>query len=142
MKVRLASAQAAALSNGIDPEAHTPAPCVKKVVADKVKTYAPLLHVTQQQKAKHARALAPEFVPFVVSNYGEMNEGADKLMQWITAKYRRKVLSEGRTRADGVKPEELVIRFRSEFRDRLVACVARGFGSMIVHAGIVPSWND
>ena len=79
------------------------------------------------------------FVPFIVSDYGESSRAGIRFMEQVVSMYKRKVCAAGR-RADGLTSIELTARFRSEFKDRVAATVARGFGDMISHAGVSGNW--
>ena len=60
-----------------------------------------------------------------VSTHGEFCPGAVRLQEWLTEKYRARVLLEG-DRDDGQKPETLTTAFRQEFRSSLLVASYKG----------------
>ena len=74
-------------------------------------------------------------LPVAVSTHGEFCPGAVRLQEWLTEKYRARVLLEG-DRDDGEKPETLTTAFRREFRSSLLVASCKGLADMLAAAGM------
>ena len=74
-------------------------------------------------------------LPVAVSTHGEFCPGAVRLQEWLTEKYRARVLLEG-DRDDGQKPETLTTAFRQEFRSSLLVASCKGLADMLAAAGM------
>ena len=74
-------------------------------------------------------------LPVAVSTHGEFCPGAVRLQEWLTEKYRARVLLEG-DRDDGEKPETLTTAFRREFRSSLLVASCKGMADMLAAAGM------
>ncbi len=70
-----------------------------------------------------------------VSTHGEFCPGAVRLQEWLTEKYRARVLLEG-DRDDGQKPETLTTAFRQDFRSSLLVASCKGLADMLAAAGM------
>lgn len=112
-----------------------PSPALLSRQALKTEKYSRLMLVAGKQHRDGKRSQMPAFVPFAVSNLGELSPAAVELHDWISDQYRLKCIKEG-ARADGCKAAELVTAFRRKLRVRTLFAVAAGIGSMICHSGL------
>jgi hypothetical protein len=112
-----------------------PSPALLTRQTLKIDKYSRLLLVAGKQFRDGKRSKLPTFVPFAVSNLGELSPAATELHDWISDQFRLKCIKEG-LRADGRTAPELVYAFRSKLRTRTLLAVAAGIGSMICSAGL------
>ena len=81
-----------------------------------------------------------------VSTHGEFCPGAVRVQEWLTGKYRARLLLEG-DRDDGEKTEDLTAAFRREFRASLLVASCKGLADMLLAAGMpvagtrAPGWS-
>ena len=80
------------------------------------------------------RLTLPSFIPFVVSDLGELAPDAANLQEWIVEQYRHKC-SKLAPHADGCSTSELVRKFRHRFKIGIQMAMAAGLGAMIQAAG-------
>jgi hypothetical protein len=111
-----------------------PSPILVRRQNEKIEKYSRLLMVTKKQHAEHKRTTIPRFLPFVVSDCGELSPTANEVEEWLVEQYRRKVLK-CKDRADGCTTSELVHRFRHKLKIGVQEAIAAGLGSMILSAG-------
>jgi hypothetical protein len=81
----------------------------------KLDRYSLLAALAERQVLDGLRAVAPVILPVAVSTHGEFCPGAVRVQEWLTSKYRERLLLEG-DRDDGEKLEDLTAAFRGEFR--------------------------
>ncbi len=112
-----------------------PSPSLVSRQTLKTEKYSRLMLVAGKQHRDGKRSKMPTFVPFAVSNLGELSPAAVELHDWISDQFRLKCINEG-ARADGCKAPELVNAFRRKLRMRTLFAVAAGIGSMICNAGL------
>jgi hypothetical protein len=112
-----------------------PSPSLLSRQALKTEKYSRLMFVAGKQFRDGKRCSMPTFVPFAVSNLGELSPAAVELHDWISDQFRLKCIKEG-ARADGCNAPELVNAFRRKLRARTLFAVAAGIGSMICNAGL------
>ena len=67
--------------------------------------------------------------------HGEFCPGAVRVQEWLTEKYRARLLLEG-DRDDGEKTEDLTSAFRREFRSSLLVASCKGLADMLLAAGM------
>ena len=101
----------------------------------KLDRYALLAALAERQTQDGLRTSAPMILPVAVSTHGEFCPGAVRLQEWLTEKYRARVLLEG-DRDDGEKPETLTTAFRREFRSSLLVASCKGLADMLAAAGM------
>jgi hypothetical protein len=101
----------------------------------KLDRYALLAALAERQTQDGLRTSAPMILPVAVSTHGEFCPGAVRLQEWLTEKYRARVLLEG-DRDDGQKPETLTTAFRQEFRSSLLVASCKGLADMLAAAGM------
>jgi hypothetical protein len=97
----------------------------------KVEKYSRLVMVAKKQHADKKRFSLPTFIPFAVSDIGELSPAASDLQEWIVEQYRRKCAKE-KSRADGCSTSDLVRHIQF--------AIAAGLGAMIQVAG--QPWGD
>ena len=90
--------------------------------------------VAKKQHSEHKRNTVPKFIPFIVSDCGELAPLAYDLQEWIVEQFRQKCLREG-PRSDGCRPSDRVREFRHKLKVGVQVAVAAGLGSMIQGAG-------
>ena len=95
--------------------------------------------VAKKQHADKKRFSLPTFIPFAVSDIGELSPAASDLQEWIVEQYRRKCAKE-KSRADGCSTSDLVRQFRHKFKIDIQFAIAAGLGAMIQVAG--QPWGD
>ena len=71
--------------------------------------------IAAKQHLDGKRSTLPAFVPFVVSDFGELAPVAVDLQEWIVNQYRIRCVKLGR-RSDGCSTDELVRSFRHRFK--------------------------
>jgi hypothetical protein len=101
----------------------------------KLDRYALLAALTERQALDGLRTAAPTILPVAVSTHGEFCPGAVRLQEWLTSKYRARLLLEG-DRDDGEKTEDLTAAFRREFRSSLLVASCKGMADMLLAAGM------
>jgi hypothetical protein len=101
----------------------------------KLDRYALLAALAERQTQDGLRTSAPMILPVAVSTHGEFCPGAVRLQEWLTEKYRARVLLEG-DRDDGEKPETLTTAFRQAFRASLLVASCKGLADMLAAAGM------
>ena len=90
--------------------------------------------VAKKQFAEHKRPTIPKFMPFIVSDCGELSPMANDLGDWLVEQYKRKLIKDG-TRADGYTTSQLLHRFRHRLKIGVQEAIAAGLGAMICSAG-------
>ena len=94
---------AAANSNSLpDALQYDPSPTLLDREAKKVEKYSRLVLMAKKQHMDGKRSSLPSFVPFVVSDFGELSP-AD-LQERIVEQFRRKCVKQG-ARANGTSPQ-------------------------------------
>ena len=76
----------------------------------------------------------PSYLPFVVSDFGELAPAAIDLQEWLVNQFCIRCVKLGR-RADGCSTDDLVRQFRHRFKIGIQMAVASGLGAMILAAG-------
>ena len=76
----------------------------------KLDRYALLAALAERQALDGLRSTAPIILPVAVSTHGEFCPGAVRVHEWLTGKYRARLLLEG-DRDDGEKTEDLTAAF-------------------------------
>ena len=129
-----------ASSHGVpDALQFAPSPALLDREALKVEKYSRLVMVAKKQHADKKRFSLPTFIPFAVSDIGELSPAASDLQEWIVEQYRRKCAKE-KSRADGCSTSDLVRQFRHKFKIDIQFAIAAGLGAMIQVAG--QPWGD
>ena len=112
----------------------------------KLDRYALLAALAERQALDGLRSTAPIILPVAVSTHGEFCPGAVRVQEWLTGKYRARLLLEG-DRDDGEKTEDLTAAFRREFRASLLVASCKGLADMLLAAGMpvagkrAPGWS-
>ena len=101
----------------------------------KLDRYALLAALAERQVLDGLRTAAPFILPIAVSTHGEFCPGAVRMQEWLTGKYRARLLLEG-DREDGEKTEGLTAAFRREFRSSLLVASSKGLADMLLAAGM------
>jgi hypothetical protein len=101
----------------------------------KLDRYSLLAALAERQVLDGLRAVAPVILPVAVSTHGEFCPGAVRVQEWLTSKYRERLLLEG-DRDDGEKLEDLTAAFRGEFRSSLLVASCKGLADMLLAAGM------
>ena len=96
--------------------------------------YSRLLYIANKQFGERKRRCAPSFVPFALSDYGELSPQAADLLEWLVNQFKFNWLSQG-PRPDGSKLADSVRCFRRKLRVNLQLAVAAGMGEMLQAAG-------
>ena len=113
----------------------------------KLDRYALLAALAERQALDGLRSTAPIILPVAVSTHGEFCPGAVRVQEWLTGKYRARLLLEG-DRDDGEKTEGLTAAFRREFRSSLLVASCKGLADMLIAAGMpfagkrAPGWSS
>ena len=113
----------------------------------KLDRYALLAALAERQALDGLRSTAPIILPVAVSTHGEFCPGAVRVQEWLTGKYRARLLLEG-DRDDGEKTEDLTAAFRREFRASLLVASCKGLADMLLAAGMpfagkrAPGWSS
>ena len=94
-----------------------------------------LAALTERQVLDRLRTAAPIILPVAISTHGEFCPGAVRMQEWLTGKYRERLLLEG-DRDDGEKTEDLTAAFRREFRSSLLVASGKGLADMLLAAGM------
>jgi hypothetical protein len=102
---------------------------------NKLDRYALLSALVERQAQDGLRTAAPSILPVAVSTHGEFCPGAVRLQEWLTSKYRSRLLLEG-DRDDGENIESLTADFRREFRSSLLVASFKGLANMLLAAGM------
>ena len=76
----------------------------------KLDRYSLLAALAERQVLDKLRAAAPVILPVAISTHGELCPGAVRVQEWLTAKYRERLVLEG-DRDDGEKLEDLTAPF-------------------------------
>ena len=105
------------------------------VYQTKLDRYALLAALTERQVLDGLRTAAPTILPVAVSTHGEFCPGAVRMQEWLTGKYRERLLLEG-DRDDGEKTEGLTTAFRQEFLSSLLVASCKGLADMLLAAGM------
>ena len=111
-----------------------PSPSLLDREYDKSSKYGRLVMIAAKHHLDGKRSTLPAFVPFVVSDFGELAPAAIDLQEWIVNQYRVRCLRLGR-RADGCSTDDLVRNFRHRFKIGVQMAIATGLGAMIQAAG-------
>ena len=90
--------------------------------------------IAAKQHMDGKRSTLPVFVPFVVSDFGELAPDAIDLQKWLVNQFRLRCIKLGR-RPDGCSTDELVRHFRHRFKVDMQLAIATGMGCMIQSAG-------
>ena len=101
----------------------------------KLDRYALLAALAERQVLDGLRNAVPAILPVAVSTHGEFCPGAVHVQEWLTAKYRERLILEG-DRHDGEKLEDLTAAFRGEFRSSLLVAMCKGLADMLLAAGL------
>ena len=101
----------------------------------KLDRYALLAALAERQVLDGSRTTAPTILPVAVSTHGEFCPGAVRMQEWLTGKYRERLLLEG-DRDDGERTEDLTSAFRREFRSSLLVASCKGLADMLLAAGM------
>jgi len=101
----------------------------------KLDRYALLAALTERQVLDGRRIVVPAILPVAVSTHGEFCPGAVHVQEWLTAKYRERLMIEG-DRDDGERLEDLTAAFRGEFRSSLLVAMCKGHADMLLAAGL------
>ena len=101
----------------------------------KLDRYALLAALAERQVLDGLRIAVPAILPVAVSTHGEFCPGAVHVQEWLTAKYRERLMLEG-DRDDGEKLEDLTAAFRGEFRSSLLVAMCKGLADMLLAAGL------
>jgi hypothetical protein len=113
----------------------------------KLDRYALLAALAERQALDGLRSTAPIILSVAVSTRGEFCPGAVRMQEWLTGKYRARLLLEG-DRDDGEKTEDLTAAFRREFRASLLMAFCKGLADMLLAAGMpfagkrAPGWSS
>ena len=94
----------------------TPSPTLLKRADAKVEKYSRLLYIANKQFGERKRRCAPSFVPFALSDYGELSPQATELLEWLVSQFKFNWLSQG-PRPDGSKLADSVRCFRRKLRE-------------------------
>ena len=113
---------------------HDPSPTLLDREAFKTEKYSRLLMMARKQHTDGKRNCLPSFVPFIVSDFGEISPAAADLQEWLVDQYRKKCAKQG-SRADGYTTCVLVKQFRHKLKIGVQLAIAAGLGSMIQSAG-------
>jgi hypothetical protein len=97
----------------------------------KLDHYSLLAALAERQVLDGLRAVAPVILPVAVSTDGEFCPGAVRVQEWLTSKYRERLLLEG-DRDDGEKLEDLTAAFRSS----LLIASCKGLVDMLLAASM------
>jgi hypothetical protein len=133
------SASVASSHNVPDALQFAPSPALLDREAIKVEKYSRLVMVAKKQHADKKRFSLPTFIPFAVSDIGELSPAASDLQEWIVEQYRRKCAKD-KSRPDGCSTSDLVRQFRHKFKIDIQFAIAAGLGAMIQAAG--QPWGD
>ena len=101
----------------------------------KLDRYALLAALAERQVLDGLRIAVPAILPVAVSTHGEFCPGAVHVQEWLTAKFRERLMLEG-DRDDGEKLEDLTAAFRGEFRSSLLVAMYKGLADMLLAAGL------
>ena len=101
----------------------------------KLDRYSLLAALAERQVLDGLRAVAPVILPVAVSTHGEFCPGAVHVQEWLTSKYRERLVLEG-DRDDGEKLEDLTAAFRGELRSSLLVASCKGLADMLLAAGM------
>lgn len=116
-----------------EPPVIDPSPTILKKELAKNEKYQRLILIAKKQFSERKRSVAPVFMPFVVSDCGEVGPVGNMLQEWLVACYSRKLAA---TQSwDGVKPKDKIRDFRRRFRLLIQFAMAAGLGGMINAAG-------
>ena len=96
--------------------------------------YSRLVWIAKKQTQQKKRRQAPLFSAFCVSDFGELSPSAIIMLDWLVDKRRSLAEQEG-ARADGVKPLELVRKFKHKLKMGIQMAIAAGSGEMFHAAG-------
>ena len=113
---------------------HDPSPTLLDREAFKTEKYSRLLMMARKQHTDGKRSCLPSFVPFIVSDFGELSPAAADLQEWLVDQYKKKCATQG-SRADGYTTCVLVKQFRHKLKIGVQLAIAAGLGSMIQTAG-------
>jgi hypothetical protein len=111
-----------------------PSPTMLRRELDKTEKYSRLILVAKKQQAQGKRISIPKFIPFVISDCGELSPQAYELQEWLVEQFRRKCAKAGH-RADGCNAADLVRDYRHRLKLAVQVAVAAGLGAMINAAG-------
>ena len=103
--------------------------------SEKSSKYGRLVLVASKQYTDGKRGTLPTFVPFVVSDLGELAPSAVDLQEWLVNQYRLRCIKLG-PRSDGCTTSDLVRSFRHRLKIGVQTAIAAGLGSMIQAAGL------
>ncbi len=128
------------------PAALAPTPSGNKqcsmAVADqenaKMEVYAELTAAARRQVDNGMMKKAPTFKPAVLTTLGEIGPGFVHVQEWLTRIYGRRLGMEG-PRMDGRSAKELTAAYRTNFRNRVLWCMASKVAGMMRSSGQGPA---
>jgi hypothetical protein len=99
--------------------------------------YAPLLKAQYKEVKNRTRLVAPSFVAAVVTHAGHVGPDMTRLIETITAAYRKQQLPGCLAgRMDGQNINQLTAAFRHQMRTAIQFVVAKGTAGMFLSAGL------
>ena len=114
----------------------TPSKAVSKAAGTKYTTYAQLTAIADMQVSAGMRNPGSfEFCAGIVSHTGECAPAVFNLIEWMARCYKRKLPTDP-PRYDDLSPAFLTAAYRRSLKDGLSAAVVRGFGDMLLSAGL------
>ena len=131
---RQAAAGVAADKKTIELLLQDPSPVVCERAAKKVEKYSRLLLIAKKQTIERKRPSCPAFVPFLLSDVGEMAPMALDLISWISQAYKTKIMATPILNGESIA--ELVRRFKRKLQAGLRLALADGAGAVIQSAGL------
>jgi hypothetical protein len=93
--------------------------------------------IAKKQHLDGLRSCPPSFLAAAVTTSGELSKDFLFLHQWLTARYREKLMREG-DRDDGMKVHDLTPAFRANLRVSICVpvAIARGMAMQLLAAGL------
>ena len=113
---------------------HDPSPSLLDREALKMEKYSRLVMVARKQHMDGKRNILPSFVPFIVSDFGELSPAATDLQDWLVDQFRKRCAKQG-SRADGCSTNDLLRQFKHRLKIGIQLAIASGLGAMIQAAG-------
>ena len=104
-----------------------PSPTLLDREAEKSSKYGRLVMIAAKQHLDGKRSTLLAFVPFVVSDFGELAPAAIDLQEWIVNQYRLRCIKLGR-RDDGCSTDDGVRSFRHRLKTGIQMAIATGLG--------------
>ena len=96
--------------------------------------YSRLVWIAKKQTQQKKRRQTPQFNTFCVSDFGELSPSAIIMLDWLVDK-RRSLAEKAGARTDGLKPLDIVKRFKHNLRMGVQMAIAAGSGEMFHSAG-------